>query len=408
MLWWTLRKLRSSDPVVRRQAVAELAKDSSVAASDALLGGLSDTDSDVLSRAASALADRREPRAIQPLLRFLSIDNPELSRHLDKIDSGWPQLAESRPAIEKLVGWLTTYRDYTKLGPSYINKAQVAVGLVARSRDVSHIPVLMLLLQHNGLKTDARRALSEMDPNWPVNTYARATIQTLQKKLTAPDCDAHVCSGALDVISETGMSYLFSMAPLLLETASSTVVVSLLYRLNSFAKRVGNSDEKKGALQVLAAKIDILESLIKDNKTKEAATYALGCLSTPRAATALCLALKDDSNHFSAVATVALCKSESLNSSCIRPLLERLPKAPHMDQGRLIVGALETILARADTAVETSDLEQLAQLQGPTLDDGAFYQAQDIYEKSEMVYFKKQLDCRRLNQSARRLLGLRG
>ena len=440
MLWWTLRKLKSADPVLRREAVAELARDSSVASTDALIGALTDIDSTVQSRAASALADRRERRALKPMVALLSPDNlalairlnkidpnwpqlPEsraainklvallnpdnlaLATGLDKIDPNWPQLPESRAAIDKVARWLTTLEDYSEVGASHIDKVRVSVGIVGRSRDVRHIAVLMLHLWNIGISKQVRDALSQLDPNWSDSTFAKGTIQTLQSKLMTPDCDAAFCNRALDVINETGPSHFFATAPLLLRSGSAAAVNTVLGRLE-IRIRVG---EPRPALEVLAANIATLETLIKDNKTKEAAAKALRRISNPRAAAALCALLKDPSDHIKAVATAALCESKSLDGACIRPLLEVLPHlTANLDLGRSIVRALKAILACSDTTIETGDLQQLAELQGPTMTGSNFYHAQDAYEQSGVVTFKEQLDCRALNESARLLLRNRG
>jgi HEAT repeat protein len=71
MLWWTLRRLRSYDPEVRRRAAAALRERRDVRTVSALLAALYDFSFEVRALAAQALGEIGDPRAVKPLVLVL-------------------------------------------------------------------------------------------------------------------------------------------------------------------------------------------------------------------------------------------------------------------------------------------------------------------------------------------------
>ncbi len=71
MLWLILRKLKSQDRDVRKEAIAELAKSRDPRAFDAIVLSLKDEDWDVRKRAVEALGEIGEVHVVEPLLEAL-------------------------------------------------------------------------------------------------------------------------------------------------------------------------------------------------------------------------------------------------------------------------------------------------------------------------------------------------
>jgi HEAT repeat protein len=71
MLWWMLRRLRSSNPDARRRAAAKLYKLRDARTVGALIAGLSDFNSEVRTLAARALGEIGLPRTVGPLMATL-------------------------------------------------------------------------------------------------------------------------------------------------------------------------------------------------------------------------------------------------------------------------------------------------------------------------------------------------
>src|SRR6266545_6480532 len=78
MLWWTLRRLRSSNPDARWRAAAKLYKLRDARTVGALIAALSDFSSEVRTLAARALGEIGLPRTVGPLMAALKDWNSDV------------------------------------------------------------------------------------------------------------------------------------------------------------------------------------------------------------------------------------------------------------------------------------------------------------------------------------------
>jgi HEAT repeat protein len=157
MLWWTLRQLKSDDWGAAQRAAVELGSAKEAKAVEPLLEALRRPYEALQYAAAGALAEIGDPRAVPVLVAAF----------------------RQRPA-------------------------EGFARALAKFKDRRAIPTLMGALMHqdSAVRDVARRALDEIDPNWPQSEEAKSALPTLLEAIR--DGGPDVKRVALDLVEEIG------------------------------------------------------------------------------------------------------------------------------------------------------------------------------------------------------------
>ena len=165
MLWWTLRQLKSKDPLTRGRAVLKLGESKDPVAFEALLMALNDNDEGVRGSAVDRLAKWKDPRTFEALLTALK-DNHHTVRMNAAYALGCQRvyaLADTRDvrAVESLVAALKDKHWYVRraaaLSLRFIGDVQACEPLAAALKD-----------ENVDVRKTARDSLTELGWRAPV------------------------------------------------------------------------------------------------------------------------------------------------------------------------------------------------------------------------------------------------
>jgi HEAT repeat protein len=193
MLWWTERKLKSSDARERARAARQLGAAKHNRAVPGLVEALRDTDPEVRSAAAEALRNMPHPAALDPLMRLLSEDGSEAVARA--------AAAQGREAVHPLLGLLKA-KD-----PKARRWSAFALGLIGDHQAVGDLGAA-LQDKRSEVRREAAAALGRI--------RGREATQALRSALSSRDAETR--KAAVEALGEAGDEGVIEiLAPVLLD-----------------------------------------------------------------------------------------------------------------------------------------------------------------------------------------------
>jgi HEAT repeat protein len=396
MLWWTLRKLRSSDFDARSQAFAEAKRSRNV---DALLQVVEDADEYIRSSAVDALGEIADPKAVPALIKRLEDSNFNNQEHaaaaLAKIGDPravLPLVAHVRAATHHPQARQAAAKALIDLAdakaiPGLIDALQdkdgstprLALEVIAVIGEGRCVPAVIPLLSDArfaywaaitlGALRDPRAtdALLHALAEDPKGSNRRTLIDALGKI-----GDGRAAPALLRLLSdpeaesETRNAAAVALKAMAWKPTDDTLRAQYLIALEQWDDLANLGWERVAQ--------PLLNSLhVKSAKGRDKIVTALGAIGGPHAVDALLEALKDEDEFVQDSAARALSKVGDaravmpLVEYCLRYSLKSHANDPHAPQGEQKdaserVSTLQVLVAASVTRIAPGDLEQLLAL----------------------------------------------
>jgi HEAT repeat protein len=280
-----IRDIQTKEGKEKERAVKSLGKIREPKATELLIDLLSDGSARIRRFAAAALGERKDPRAVVPLVSAFEVDDPHLRSHAKNA-----LLAIGTPAVDHLISTLRSS------SPSLRKVAAELLGIIKDGKAVN--PLIHTL----------------GDEDREVRMEAIGAVSSLK--------DVRAVEGLIGALQD-GDSHVRRLAAIALgEIRDSRAVRPLIATLGDLDV-VGEATEALGKIKNPSAVTPLIAVLQdKDLRIGRAiAAEALGEIADDRALGALIAALNDDENYVRESAADALAK---IGASAISPLIKTL------------------------------------------------------------------------------------
>jgi HEAT repeat protein len=269
-----------------------------------LIEALKDASFFVRERAAYALGEIKDPRAVEPLIAALGHNNKNvrsaIKNALDTINPDWRDSKEAKFQVSKLIAALLDENEYKSIRSA----AAYALGDIKDSRAIEPL-IATLKDKDEYVRFHATNALDTINPDWRKVKEAKLQVSKLIAALKDENKSVrYAAAEALGFVNDP-----HAVEPL----------IAMLDDKNEVVRYA--AAEALGKIQDLQA-VEPLIAALKDKDVRYAAIRALGEIQDPRAVEPLIAALKDENKsvRYAAARTLGSIK----DTRSVEPLITAL------------------------------------------------------------------------------------